>query len=170
MIIDHIRRAEQFYVLGIGIRAGLQFLARPDLSMLKGRYDLPDSGGSYAVVQEESETRLRAQSKWEAHRKMIDIQFLIHGKEMMGYTDISNLMMEEYHDDGDYCLGEGDGDWLHLDAQYFMILFPQDAHMPSIAFAEPQKIKKVVVKVPVETLRFSPATTARIMNSEVCSA
>ncbi len=152
MIIDHLRRAKQFYALGIGIRAGLQFLARPDLITLeKGRYDLPDSGGSYALVQEH-ETKLRAHAKWEAHRKMIDLQFMVCGQELMGYADIARLEMGEYHADDDYCLGEGDGEWLRLDAQYFMILFPQDAHMPSIAVADPQKVKKVVVKIPVETL------------------
>lgn len=60
MIIDRLRHAKQFHGRGIGIRAGLQFLARPDLITLeKGRYDLPDSGGSYALMQEH-ETKLRA--------------------------------------------------------------------------------------------------------------
>ena len=152
MIIDHIRHAKQFYVLGIGVRAGLQFLARPDLMTLeKGRYDLPDSGGSYALVQE-PETKLRSGAKWEAHRKMIDLQFMVRGRELMGYADIARLKMGEYHADDDYSLGEGDGEWLRLDEQYFMILFPQDGHMPSIAVTEPEKVRKVVVKIPVETL------------------
>ena len=101
---------------------------------------------------QEHETKLRAQAKWEAHRKMIDLQFMVRGQELMGYADIVRLKMEEYHDADDYCLGEGDGDWLRLDTRYFMILFPWDGHMPSIAIAESQKIKKVVVKIPVETL------------------
>lgn len=152
MIIDHLRHAKQFHVLGIGVRAGLEFLARPDLHTLeKGRYALLDSGGSYALVQEH-ETKLRAQAKWEAHRKMIDLQFMVRGRELIGYADIARLKMEEYHDADDYCLGEGDGEWLRLDDQYFMILFPQDGHMPSIAVAEPQKVRKVVVKIPMETL------------------
>jgi YhcH/YjgK/YiaL family protein len=152
VIIDHLDHANRFHALGIGIRAGLQFLARPDLHTLeKGRYDLPDSGGSYALIQEH-ETKLRTEAKWEAHRKMIDLQFMIRGQELMGYADISRLKMEEYHGGDDYCLGEGDGDWLRLDEQYFMILFPQDGHMPSIAVNEPQPVRKAVVKIPVETL------------------
>jgi YhcH/YjgK/YiaL family protein len=152
MIIDHIHHAQQFHAFGIGVRAGLQFLARPDLITLeKGRYDLPDSGGSYALVQEH-ETKLRSQAKWEAHRKMIDLQFMVCGQELMGYADIARLKMGEYHDVDDYSLGEGDGEWLRLNAQYFMILFPQDGHMPSIAVTEPEKVRKVVVKIPVETL------------------
>lgn len=152
MIIDNLRHAQQFYALGIGIRAGLQFLARPDLLTLeKGRYDLPDSGGSYALVQEH-DTRLPAHAKWEAHRKMLDLQFMVRGQELVGYADIARLKMGDYHAGDDYCLGEGDGEWIRLDDQYFMILFPQDGHMPSIAVAEPQKVRKVVVKIPVETL------------------
>jgi len=152
MIIDHLRHAKQFHALGIGVRAGLEFLTRPDLiSLEKGRYALPDSGGSYALVQEH-ETKLREHAKWEAHRKMIDLQFMIRGRELMGYADISKLKMEEYHEGDDYCLGEGDGDWLRLDEQYFMILFPQDGHMPSIAVGGPEKVRKVVVKIPMETV------------------
>ena len=152
MIIDHIRHAKQFHALGIGVRAGLQFLARPDLTTLeKGRHDLPDSGGSYALVSEH-ETKLRSQAKWEAHRKMLDLQFMVRGQELMGYADIAKLKMGKYHAADDYCLGEGDGEWLRLDDLYFMILFPQDGHMPSIAVTEPQTVRKVVVKIPVETL------------------
>jgi len=152
MIIDHIRNAKPLHALGIGVRAGLEFLARPDLHTLeKGRYDLPDSGGSYALIQEH-ETKLRTEAKWEAHRKMIDLQFMVRGQELMGYADITRLKMGEYRQDDDYCLGEGDGDWLRLDEQYFLILFPQDGHMPSIAVNEPETVRKVVVKIPVETL------------------
>jgi biofilm protein TabA len=152
MIIDHIRNAKPFHVLGIGVRAGLQFLARPDLITLEvGRHELPDSGGSFALVQEH-ETKLRSHAKWEAHRKMIDLQFMVRGHELMGYADITKLEMGAYHADDDYCLGEGEGEWLRLDDQYFMILFPQDGHMPSITITEPQKVRKVVVKIPVETL------------------
>jgi YhcH/YjgK/YiaL family protein len=101
---------------------------------------------------QEHETKLRTHAKWETHRKMVDLQFMIHGQELMGYADIAKLKMGEYHADDDYCLGEGNGEWLRLDEQYFMFLFPQDGHMPSTAITEPQLVKKVVVKIPVGTL------------------
>jgi len=168
MIIDHISHAKQYDALGIGVRAGLHFLARPELHALeKGRYDLPDSGGSYALVQEH-ETKLRADAKWEAHRKMIDLQFMVRGRELMGYANITRLKMGEYHQDNDCCLGEGDGAWLRLDEQHFMILFPQDGHMPSIAVAGPEKVRKVVVKIPVETvdMQQADASAMRILPEE----
>ena len=38
---------------------------------------------------------------------------------------------------------------IRLKEKEFMILMPQDAHMPSIAIDKPSYVKKVVVKVSV---------------------
>lgn len=152
MIISHLRYAEHFYGLGAGIHAGLQFLERPDLiSLDKGRYDLPGIDGGYALVQEH-ETQPLARAKWEAHRKMIDLHYMVSGQELIGYSDVSSLQMQEYHAHDDFSAGEGDGEWIRLDEQYFVILFPQDGHSPSVAVSEPKKVRKVVIKIPVETL------------------
>jgi beta-galactosidase beta subunit len=40
-----------------------------------------------------------------------------------------------------------------LDVKDFMILFPQDGHMPSIAMTKPEYVKKVVAKIPIETMQ-----------------
>jgi len=159
MIISHLRYAEHFYELGAGIYAGLQFLERPDLiSLDKGRYDLPGIEGGYALVQEH-ETQPLARAKWEAHRKMIDLHYMVSGQEMIGYSDIRSLRMKDYHALDDNCMGDGEGEWIRLDEQHFMILFPQDGHSPSVAISESQMVRKVVVKIPVETVLDRPGAT-----------
>ena len=47
----------------------------------------------------------------------------------------------------DFIKLEGEGEFLRLDAGTFVILAPQDAHMPGMAVDEPAPVKKVVVKV-----------------------
>ena len=44
---------------------------------------------------------------------------------------------------------EADGDQLQVEAGFFAIFTPQDAHMPGIAITEPNHIKKVVIKVAI---------------------
>ncbi len=156
MILDHLSRASLYFGLGSGIRTGLEFLSRPDLARLEGRYELPDSGGSYAIVEKEKLSRVAEGARWEAHRKMIDLHFLIHGEEWMGYADVCRLEMEQYHEEGDYSLGDGEGDRFLLRSGYFTIMFPEDAHQPSLApDDQPSLIRRVVVKVPVASLSFA---------------
>ncbi len=43
----------------------------------------------------------------------------------------------------------GEGDFLALGPGDFMLLFPEDAHMPRIAVGAPAPVRKVVVKIAV---------------------
>jgi YhcH/YjgK/YiaL family protein len=45
--------------------------------------------------------------------------------------------------------GEGREDFFRIPQGTFVILFPQDAHMPGIAVSTPQPVKKFVVKVAI---------------------
>jgi YhcH/YjgK/YiaL family protein len=148
MIIDHIRNAQTYCNITPGIAIGLKFLIETDFNSLgTGRYELPGSD-AYALVQEHN-TRQLSEVKWEVHRKYIDLQFIVHGEEWIRYADIESLKMGEFHESDDYALGEGEGDFLKLGKGYFMLLFPQDGHMPSMTLDRIRKIKKVVVKIPV---------------------
>jgi YhcH/YjgK/YiaL family protein len=67
----------------------------------------------------------------------------------MGYRPVEGMQAGEYNKDNDFYKLEGDGEFYTLRAGYFTILKPQDAHMPGMAIAAPQAVKKVVVKVRV---------------------
>jgi len=44
---------------------------------------------------------------------------------------------------------EGDGSYLVVKEGCFVVFFPEDAHMPALAVTQPEKVKKVIVKVRV---------------------
>jgi YhcH/YjgK/YiaL family protein len=70
------------------------------------------------------------------------------GTENFGYAHLDSLKTsQEYDDEKDFLLLEGEGDFLKFDKDSFIIVFPQDAHMPGIIFDTPNKVKKVVLKV-----------------------
>jgi YhcH/YjgK/YiaL family protein len=46
--------------------------------------------------------------------------------------------------------GEGKGDFFIVREGTFVILLPQDGHMPGIAVSTPQPVKKCVVKVALD--------------------
>jgi YhcH/YjgK/YiaL family protein len=151
MVFDRITNARLYSNLGPRLKMALDALAAGDIpKKAAGRYDL-DGDNVYAIVQDYT-TRTRAEGKWEAHRKYIDVQFTAKGVELMGYANLNDLKITEtYQEKDDYLLAEGEGSFITLGEGMFTILYPQDAHMPGQAVASgPAPVKKVVVKVKVD--------------------
>lgn len=149
MVIDHLSRASAYHGLGRGIRDALRFLAQADLAALSpGRHEL--SGGSHAIVSE-YETRPVEGSLYEAHRRLIDVQFVVSGLERIGYAPLEVLReAQAYDDERDVVKLDGAGDLIRMTPGTFAILWPDDGHMPGIHAGErPARVRKVVVKVPV---------------------
>jgi len=93
------------------------------------------------------------QGRWEAHRRYIDIQYLVSGIERIGYTPVANLALTTpYDEDKDVAFYQGHGDILTLEPGMFAVFFPHDAHMPMLCEAggSPKQVRKIVVKIPVE--------------------
>jgi len=147
MIIDTIGNASLYRGMSDRLALALDYLKKTAFSgMRPGRYEL-DGDRVYALVQHR-DTRPRKGSLWEAHRRYIDIQYVFEGLELMGYANIRTLkVVEEYEESKEALMLRGKGDFVTVPAGTFVIFFPEDAHMPSIALKEPQPVKKVVVKV-----------------------
>ena len=147
MIIDRIENAPLYVGLSKRTAAALAYLRKTDFSrMPAGRSDL-DGANLYALVQE-YDSRPCDTACWEAHRRYIDVQYLVSGVERIGYAQLSSLQVTQAYDEkNDALLLSGDGDFLLMRPGMFMVLWPEDAHMPGIATAAPAPVKKVVVKV-----------------------
>lgn len=146
--MDDIRNASLYYGLGSGIEAALRYLETADFAgMEPGRYEIGSK--CYAIVQDYV-TGPSEEKRWEAHRKYIDVQFVADGAELMGYADLAALrVLEDYDEAEDIAWLSGDGGFLAMRKGVFMILFPEDAHMPRVEVVESSAVRKVVVKVPV---------------------
>ena len=143
MIIDRIENAGLYSGLGERIALALASLKTP---REPGRYEL-DGTNVFALVQQ-YQTKPMAEGKWEAHRKYTDVQFVVEGVERIGWAPVSKLTVTEPYDETkDIAFYKGNGDFVTVPAGYFVILYPEDAHMPGIAVDKPSPVKKVVVKV-----------------------
>lgn len=146
MITDHLSNAHLYTGLSTGIRRAFEYLQQTDLySLSVGRIEL--DGKNLYVTSQEYITKLPDQGKWEAHRRYIDLQYIISGTEQIGYTPIDRLTLGEYNPDKDFQALSGSGNFITLSAGDFMLLFPDDAHMPGMAVDDPIPVKKVVVKI-----------------------
>ena len=147
MIYDHISNLHRYQGLGEGVRRGLEFLCDA-VHLPEGRVEL--QGGDYANVQVYA-TCENNPNGYEAHRQYVDIQFLLSGEELIKVRPLEQLSESRpYDEEKDYALYHDDGA-AALDCPigngYFVILFPNDAHEPTLTLRTAQQVKKVVVKV-----------------------
>jgi YhcH/YjgK/YiaL family protein len=123
------------------------FLREHDLdSLSKGGHGI-DGENVYATVTE-NPTRDFDSTGWESHRKYIDIQYVIEGKELIGVKPVSKATIthpyEEKYDTANY---SGEGKLYAATPGTFFIFFPSDAHRPNITPGGNKVVKKIVIKV-----------------------
>ncbi|MEA4846274.1 MAG: YhcH/YjgK/YiaL family protein [Clostridiaceae bacterium] len=147
MIIDKLKNAKLYYGLDRRIRKALEFLESSDPDILEeGRYEI-DADNIFAKVSEYS-PKSKDSSRWEAHKKYIDIQYVVKGREFIGYNNIDSMLGKtEYDDQKDISFFSGDGNFVKLEKGMFGIYFPEDVHMPAISCDAEGRVKKVVIKV-----------------------
>lgn len=117
-------------------------------SFVPKRYDF--DGGRFANA-EEYETKLT--SRFEAHRKMVDVQIVISGTELIHFAPINdNFVVDEPYDETrDIMFMKGEvKDTVLLRAGDACIIGPELAHMPGMAVNGSSHVKKIVLKIPVE--------------------
>ncbi len=149
MIIDRIKNASLYYPLHPKFKQAFDYIAQIEINIIPvGRHDV-DHDAMYILVQEYN-TKTKEAGKWEAHRRYIDLQYVVQGTEGMGYANINDLQQGEYLPEKDFLPLFGEGQQIELRSGYFVLLFPEDAHMPSMALGESQPARKIVVKIAVE--------------------
>ncbi len=148
MITDNLANAHLYEKMHSGFKKAFDFLRREDLlTLAPGRYEI-EGDNVYALVQEYN-SKLLEQGKWETHRNYIDIQFMCEGEELLGYALAERLSSAEpYNSEKDVEFFKGEGSMIKMLKNNFMILYPQDGHMPTIAVdGKSTKVKKTVIKV-----------------------
>lgn len=146
MIKDKVKYGSLYAGVNPGFKAAFAFLEEA-LAQPKevGRYEL--GGGVFALVQS-YDTKSAENCKIEAHRKYIDIQCVLKGRELFGVADLgTQTLYEDKFEEKDVAFYHGDVDLLTLTDGDFVIVFPQDAHRPQQG--DGSHVEKVVVKVPV---------------------
>lgn len=149
MIIDQLKNAHLYYGMSKKIAIALKFLEENNLSaMSSGRYAV-DGDEIFALFQSYM-TKDIQECKWEAHRRYIDVQFILQGREKMGYTGLEKMeVIQDYDEETDVVFLEGEGDFFIVPTGYFAIFAPDDAHMPGIAADTSEPVKKFVVKIKI---------------------
>ena len=128
-----------------------RFLKDNDLSKLElKRYDI-DGDNLFATVSEYV-TKNDEAANFEAHRKYIDIQYVISGKEIMNIAPIATVkdVMTQYDETKDIEFVTVSKKVNYLASQNnFFIFFPDDAHRPGLKVEVNLPVRKIVIKLKV---------------------
>lgn len=149
MIYDNLSDIELYKGLSEDIYAGLTYLeqAKPDFA--NGVYQL---NPRVKAIVSEYETKKVNEYGFEAHKKFIDIQYVLKGEERVACMPIQRLIeTKPYNEENDAAFYEtnNQAQEMTIGNGYFAIFFPQDGHMPQLCVGEPRMVKKVVVKVEI---------------------
>ncbi len=95
-------------------------------------------------------TKIHSLAKLEGHRNYTDIQYIYEGQEIIGCSDVANIIAEpEYNAEKDIYFTQATKQLSHvvLSAGEAAILTPEDLHAPCMMVGEPKVAKKIVFKV-----------------------
>jgi YhcH/YjgK/YiaL family protein len=149
IIINKLQHAERYYNMHPAFEKAFAFLRQKALAKLPaGRHEI-DGDRLFCIISK-GPGRSRAEAKLEAHRKFIDIQYIIAGTDDMGFKPTADCKLTDtsYDPDKDIEFFKDDPkSWTPVPAGSFVIFFPQDAHAPLVSSGE---IHKAVLKIAVE--------------------
>ena len=86
----------------------------------------------------------------EAHRKYLDIQYIVKGKEVVGWADLAACTpTDAFNEESDIGFYSGDFNYITVNEGICYVVFPEDAHMPGRHLDVPNDFVKIVVKLKV---------------------
>ena len=151
MIKNSLKYTKNYYNLSEKIKLGLEYLENNDLKDTpNGKYEI--LGQDVFINIQDYTSKPEIQGKWEAHRKYIDIQFMIKGTEKIGVGEIQDYeTTEAYSEENDveFLKTDKPSQFITMNENDYIILYPYDVHMPQITVDEPSYVKKAVLKISV---------------------
>ncbi len=158
MVLDTLAHWPRYASLHPAFTQAFQFLTAPTLARLTSA----NEGGEnhsvrYAIDGERLYVSLdrvpghgRERSRLEAHRRYIDIQLTIEGREEIGWKPFADCtrpdgQFDEAKDVGFF--SDRPESWLSLPAGHFAIFFPDDAHAP---LGGSGMLFKAIMKIAIE--------------------
>lgn len=150
MIYDLMERAKRYKGIDRRLDAALDLVSNTDFAALSlGRYDL-NADVFYTVM--DCDLLPWEQTRWERHKKYIDIQIVFGDMEKIAVWPVDRLNgWDTYSEERDVCFTDDDtqGAILPMRSDSFAVFFPEDAHRTCWAAGKEKTARKVVIKIPV---------------------
>ena len=146
MVKDLLSLSDRYAALGPRFVRAFEFAKTANVAdMADGTY--PIGGDDVRALVQRYTTKRAGEARWEAHRKHIDLQYVLMGEEHVGVAPLGRMQADPFDDEKDIMWLDGQGDWVTLRPGEFVLLWPEDVHMPAMAIDTPMPVLKVVIKI-----------------------
>ena len=150
MIVDQLQNLSLYFPMHPDMRKAGEFLRafRKTLGELR-RYELTESG---LFVNAETYLTKPAQGReGEAHRRYVDLQFVLSGRERIGVAPLETMTPAgDFQQEGDIGFYTGEyTQWAQLSAGDFALIWPHEAHLPGTQWNGESHVVKLVAKLPL---------------------
>ena len=136
----------------------LAFLRTQDFrNMPEGKH--PIEGERIFALLSRYTTRPQAECSPEAHRRFVDIQYVVEGEAFLGWCPMSPDLLEAapYDEEADVIFYRAliPESSILLKAGSYAVLYPEDVHRPGVSVLDeyPAEVTKVVVKIDLELMK-----------------
>ena len=148
MVIDKLKNAPLYYGLGPRFRRALEWLSQADPAAMVSGQRVDIDGENIFATLFDTETLPSAACKLEYHYNYADIQYVISGREAVGYLlEGPSEALAAYDPQKDVGFDTGGWDAVTVTEGTFYIVWPQDLHAPRMAAPSVEPVLRLVVKV-----------------------
>lgn len=148
MILDNHKNIDKYSSIHPNFKKAFDFIKNYQSGKLQdGKYEILGDEVFAIVAQIKN---YEAITQLEAHRKYIDVQYVVEGEDVIGWKNIQDCdhPVGEFNMEDDYILFSDEPIFkFTLSKGYFAIFYPDDAHGPLMGNSS---MKKIVVKVRIE--------------------
>ena len=153
MILTTVTRLSRYASLNSNFPKAFAALAElAAASFEKGRHEV--DGETIYINAAEYDTRPASASGMEHHKRYIDVMWMVSGQETIGVCDTANLteFTMAYSGKDDVALAKLVPVYteLKIKAGDVVILFPEDAHAPSMELDGTSHVQTLIAKVEVD--------------------
>lgn len=124
------------------------FVSNNDLSKFeKGVHEIDGQDFFLNIVEYDSKDE--EERFWEAHKKYLDIHFMIYGCERIKLSFIDNMKIKDYDEENDFLSFENGESNSHVDLYSgdFLICYKEDVHMTALKIKNKESVKKGIFKI-----------------------
>lgn len=108
-------------------------------------------GKNLFLILNSYETHSPESALMEAHKKYVDVMYMLEGEEIVYVKPTDNLshITQAYDEINDALLASLDDDAtpVRLKEGSFLVLFPDDAHAPGCYVNSSKRVKKIIAKI-----------------------
>lgn len=149
--VNAVEFARQYHANKAAWDLVFDWLAKNDpLTCPVGKYILDSLNVSVTITDGPTVHPIQ-ETRWEAHRDKIDLQYVVRGVERMGTAPLAGsselIPYNPKSDIGFYQPDEKTAHYVDCKSGTFMLFFPTDAHRPGIFVPGNDTVRKIVFKI-----------------------